>query len=163
MHPTLERLRRFTKPLLPSAPRQEPTRAVTSGTDDGASPGPHTDDLQHADASRDGAYEELLLLEKHIKEAPCLRCMNKHAITARGLLREAAGLKGGKPEDATVLAARVEEGRQMLPTDTRAALTKIQGVRLALGEILGYHGGSESEHVHAAGSPPARTMHTGST
>lgn len=150
MHPMLQRFRRFTSP--PRAVIHEATPAVTSGDEVGDV---HTDDLQHADASRDGAYEELLLLEKHIKEAPCIRCMNKHAITARGLLREASGLKGGKPEDASVLAARVEDGRKMLTTDTRAALARVQGVRLALGEILGYHGGGA--HAHADGPPAATT------
>lgn len=118
------------------APVDVPTSAITV---EPVTDGSHIDDLQHADASRDSAYEELLLLEKHIKTAPCPRCMSKHAITARGLLNEAAGLAGGRPQDATVLAAHVEHARRTLPTDSKAALTELQSVRLVLGEILGHH------------------------
>jgi hypothetical protein len=56
-------------------------------------------DLHTAQASRFKAIGELLLLEDHIVNDPCVDCMNKHGMMASRLMAEAATLRGGVVDD----------------------------------------------------------------
>jgi len=92
-------------------------------------------DLLSANASRDGAFKELLLLEKHLAQEGCPECCNKHLSTAIAYLEEARTLAGGDDED-TETARELEAMRDRLPTSGG----EIRQIRKRLAVRLGYAG-----------------------
>ena len=92
-------------------------------------------DLRSANASRDGAFKELLLLEKHIAQEGCPECSNKHLSTAIAYLEEARTLTGGDDED-TETARELETLRPHL----LSAGEDVRAIRKRLAVRLGYAG-----------------------
>jgi hypothetical protein len=89
-------------------------------------------DLHSAKASRFKAIGELLLLEDHIINDPCVDCMNKHGMMASRLMAEAATLAGGMEDDLR-LGQAVESIRRIL-NDSPAARS-LQAARIKVASM----------------------------
>jgi hypothetical protein len=100
-------------------------------------------DLHSADASRDGARKEILLLEKHVSQERCPECVHKHLDTAIAYLEEAATLDGGDDADLSMARALVRLRSRIMRSSVA-----VKEVRRALGQRLGRAG-------HDGGVEPA--------
>lgn len=103
-------------------------------------------DLHSADASRDGAFKELLLLEKHLSQEACPECSNKHLSTAIAYLEEARTLLGGDDNDIG-MARWLEAARPRL----RDNAATVRTIRKRLAIRLGFASwGDSSTHYDVA-------------
>lgn len=104
-------------------------------------------DLHSANASREGALEELCLLEKHISQERCPQCLHKHLFTAIAYLKEARTLRGGDDLD-TLMASAL----RALEPSIDDALEPVQSVRKELQAGLGFSGAHAAVGATAASS-----------
>ena len=96
--------------------------------------GRDTPELHMADASREGAFEELLLLEKHLSQEQCGECCNKHLSTAIAYLKEARTLQGGEQLDADM----AQELASVRSVEWANAFSIVRPIRKRLAVRLGY-------------------------
>lgn len=90
-------------------------------------------DLRDANASREGAFKELLLLEKHLSQEGCNECCHKHLFCAIAYLEEARTLRGGDAEDSAMADALTA-----LEPSIAENAAKVRTVRKSIAVRLGY-------------------------
>jgi len=89
-------------------------------------------DLHSANASRDGAFKELLLLEKHLSQEQFPECMHKHIGTAIAYCEEAFTLEGGDEIDRRMaIALNAMRGSP--------DAVEVRAIRKAIARRLGYN------------------------
>jgi hypothetical protein len=88
-------------------------------------------ELRDARASREGAFKELLLLEKHLSQEMCAECCHKHLFCAIAYLEEARTLDGGDAED-TSMAKELRSFEEEMPH------VSVRPIRKRIGEKLGF-------------------------
>jgi len=133
---------RPSRPSRPSRPRGWCDRP---GAAAGVGRSPY--DLHKAEASRLKAVGEMLLLEDHMVNDPCVDCMQKHSIAAGRFMQEAATLEGGELGDLRI-AEMIESIRAELgPEEDLRIAARTRAVRKQVQAKLGL----SHEHVELVG------------